>query len=212
MLFRSSKDYAERPHIFDISQFCFQQQLNEEIDEDEANAVFPDPDEGLTVKVRFSEASIGKTKFPEASRIDFSPRAKPISDKMLAASPNLDEMLIIPSYASLEAMFFGGLDKEAADAEAEDDDWDEDSYDDEDVSDDDDWDDEDEVEAPAPKKGKAKPAPKKPAAKATPKKGRAKAEVAEGECPHGHTFGEDCEEYDECDTCDVWEECFDAKG
>lgn len=130
---RGNKNYEPIPHVFDISQFCFQEQLNEEIDEDDAYAVFPDPDEGLTLRVRFGEGKIGKTTFPEASRIDFIDRDKPISDKLLKQAPKLDDILIVPTYAALEAMFYGGLDKASADEEYDDD------FDDEDeeVTDDD---------------------------------------------------------------------------
>lgn len=31
-----------------------------------------------------------------------------------------------------------------------------------------------------------------------------------GDCPHGHTFGEDCNKEDECDECNEWEACQDA--
>jgi hypothetical protein len=31
-----------------------------------------------------------------------------------------------------------------------------------------------------------------------------------GDCPHGHTFGTDCNKEDECDECNEWEACQDA--
>jgi hypothetical protein len=63
--------------------------------------------------------------------------------------------------------------------------------------------------APKPKAGAPKPktAPKKPSpAKKTPA-----ASAPAGECPHGMTFGIDCNSDNLCDTCDVWESCQDAK-
>ena len=29
-------------------------------------------------------------------------------------------------------------------------------------------------------------------------------------CPHGHKFGEDCDDFDECDDCDLWPKCVKA--
>jgi hypothetical protein len=270
---RGNKKFEETVHLLDISQHCLQRQLNEEIEEDESYAIFPDTDEGLTLKIRFGEGKVGKTTFPEASRIDFMERDKPISDKLLDKVPHLDDILVIPSYKALEAMFFGGLDQEEAageddeaageddeayedeeeevanalveeddddedideeDEEDDDEDIDDDEVEeDEDIDDSDDDDEEDDDEEadeedeeveedeepappPAPKrkapKAKAKPAPKAPSKPASKSKGKAAKATAKGKCPHGHTFGVDCEEYDECDECEVWEECFDAKG
>jgi len=263
---RGNKKFEETVHLLDISQHCLQKQLNEEIEEDESYAIFPDTDEGLTLKIRFGEGKVGKTTFPEASRIDFMERDKPISDKLLDKVPHLDDILVIPSYKALEAMFFGGLDQEEAageddeayedeeeevanalveatdddedideeDEEDDDEDIDDDEVEeDEDIDDSDDDDEEDDDEEadeedeeveedeepappPAPKrkapKAKAKPAPKAPSKPASKSKGKAAKATAKGKCPHGHTFGVDCEEYDECDECEVWEECFDAKG
>lgn len=115
---KKNKDYKEEPHIWDISQFLFQNQLNEEIAEDEAYGVFPDLEEGLTLRIRFSEEVIGKNKFAETSRIDFREREEPYPESILKKIPNLDEMIEFKSYSELEAMLFGQLDPD----EIEDDD------------------------------------------------------------------------------------------
>lgn len=118
-----SKKFEDGVYIWDVSQYLFQTKLNEEIDEDDTYEVFPDPDEGFTLKVRFSKENFGGNSFADTSRIDFIPREKPIKQEVLDAVPNLDELITIPTYKALEAMFFGGLDAdEVEDIDAEDDD------------------------------------------------------------------------------------------
>lgn len=200
---RRHKNYAEEPHIWDISQYLFQDKLNEEIQEDEEYETFPDLEEGLTLRIRFSEESIGSNKFAETSRIDFKERKKPYPESILDDIPNLNEILDIPSAKAAEALFFGGLTQdeledmeEQEDPLQDDDGWDEDGWDEEEI--DDGWDEEPEPE-PEPE---PKPKPKR--------RRKPKRQKAQDECPHGHEFGTDCDEYDECDECDDWEACIDA--
>ncbi|NCC58922.1 MAG: hypothetical protein EOM17_15075, partial [Synergistales bacterium] len=112
---RNHKELEEKPHIWDISQFLFQDKLNEEIEENEDMGVFPDPEEGLTLKIRFAENQIGKNKFGECSRIDFMERKTAISEKLLASAPDLDKVLKIYTYEELEALFLE-LEEEAGKA------------------------------------------------------------------------------------------------
>jgi len=100
------KDYEEHPHIWDISQFCFQEMLNEELGEDEAYGEFPDLENGLTLKIRFSEEALGKNTFAKAARIDFEKRDKAYDESILKKVPDLDAVLSCLSYAQLEAKFF----------------------------------------------------------------------------------------------------------
>lgn len=113
------RDYDEAPHIWEISQYLFQDKLNDEIEEDPANEGFPDPEDGLTVRIRFSEEKFGQTTYAETSRIDFEEREEQYGDNILSDVPNLDEVLIIPSYRELESRFFemeeAGSDDEVAD-------------------------------------------------------------------------------------------------
>ena len=102
----TSKDHEAKPHIMDISQHLFQNLLNEELEEDEDNAVFPDLEEGKTLKVRWDSKTIGKSQpFAEASRIDFMDRKKGYKDDILDSVPDLDKLLTIMPYKELEAMF-----------------------------------------------------------------------------------------------------------
>ena len=219
---KGSKKYDEKPHVWDISQFLFQAKLNEEIEENEEYETFPDLEEGFTLRIRFSEESWGSNKFAETSRIDFKERKKPYDESILEEIPALDDLLDIQSYKVIEAMFFGGIDAESLEDPEEDEDEEEtkptrktrpakkqepdededEEEDDEDEEEDDEPEDEEEHEEPP-----AKPIKPTRGKKAKEKETKGKGK---GKCPHGHKFGEDCEEYDECDSCDQWEACMDA--
>ena len=101
------KDYDEKPHIMDISQFLFQDLLNEELQENEDNEVFPDLEEGKSVKIRFDSTTItGSKPFATADRIDFIERESQYKESVLDKVPNLDEVLKIYSYEELSAKWF----------------------------------------------------------------------------------------------------------
>ena len=224
---KNNKNYPEEPHIWDISQFLFQDKLNEEIQENEEYETFPDLEEGYTLRIRFAEGSFGTNKFAEVSRIDFIERKKPYDESILEKIPSLDDMLEILPYPTIESMFFGNMSPdEDEDEEYDDEDVkkkkrkveeDEDIEEEEDVDDDeeddeeeeeedvDDDEDEDEEEEEYDKK-KSKKSPLKrqqPHSKVTKGKGKNK-------CPYGHEFGVDNDSYDDCDNCEVWEKCLEA--
>lgn len=245
---KGNKNYDEKPHIWDVSQFLFQDKLNEEIQEDEEFETFPDLEEGYTLRIRFSEEQIGSNKFADTSRIDFVQRKKQYKESILKDIPALDEILTIPTYKAIEALFFGGLSHDELDDDIEiaeedapfdndemeeenddmemeeenedadydtDEDEDEDELDDDgDEEDNDDAGDDDEEEEPEPepkkKPTRKKAAPKGKKDKPATKKTKGKSGKKKNRCPHGHTFGEDCESFDECDECDEWEACMDA--
>jgi len=194
------KDYEEKPHIWDISKFLFQDMLVDEINEDEDRGVFADLEEGLSLKIRFGEATIGKGKpFAETSRIDFVERDKPYEDDILKKIPNLDVALNILDYKQLELKFM-------------------------------EVDEEDEEKDNEKKKGKEKEKEKeeedkssgKPMRRTAPPKKESpdeeeddkpvdKKKKKDSACPFDYEFGKDCEKHDECDNCDEWDKCIDAK-
>lgn len=96
----------EKVHVFDFSQFLFQDLLNQELNEDEDYEVFPEPEEGYTLKVRWDEKSFNKNTFAQANRIDFKEREEVITEEELEDVPNLDELLKRLSYEELEARLF----------------------------------------------------------------------------------------------------------
>jgi len=78
------------PHIFDIADYNFQKLLNEEIQTDDSVQIFPDLEEGLTLKVRFDSSTVGGGKpYAEANRIDFEERKEAYDESILEGFQNL---------------------------------------------------------------------------------------------------------------------------
>jgi hypothetical protein len=232
------KDYDEKPHIWDISQFLFQDMLNDELEENEDYGEFPDLEDGYTLRIRFSKETFGKNEFAKTSRIDFEDRQKPYPESILKQVPNLDEVLSCPGYDELHAKFFEMEAPTEEQAEVIEDDTPPATS-------------RRRVPRPEPEPEKEAPTNEEDVCTAcegtgTNSKGRecrvcggtgvkpSKREVKEEEkpepvpttrrapvptsrpatkdtCPSGHVFGTDCEEFDDCDTCDKFEECLDAK-
>lgn len=105
---RGHKKFDAEVHIWDISQYCFQDSLNEEIQENEEYETFPDLEEGKTLRIRFSEEKLGSNTFSKTSRIDFHDR-KPIKESILDDLPSLDDVLDVMTYKQLEQLFYGGI-------------------------------------------------------------------------------------------------------
>jgi len=104
---KHSKKYDEVPHIWDMSHFLFQNLLAEELEENEDYDIFPDLENGLTLRIRFDSKTIGTGRpFAEASRIDFQQRENPYKESILNRVPKLDEVLIILPYKKLESLFY----------------------------------------------------------------------------------------------------------
>jgi len=219
---KNNKKYDEEPHIWDISQYCFQDLLNDEIEEDEEVAGFPDLEDGLTLKIRFSEEKFGKNTFSMASRIDFIDRDEAYDESILDEVPNLDEILEVLPYKRMEAKFF-----ELDEAEEET----EDEEEEDDIPDfsskrkrrklkepeEEEEEEEEEEDKPKQKSGskpvKAEEEPEEEEEEEPPARRtkRNKKKKTANKCPYGHVFGKDCDEYpDDCDECDLWDECIEA--
>lgn len=196
-----SKDHDADIHIFDISRYLFQKLLEQELNEDEDYEIFPDPDEGLTLKIRFESRTIGNSQpFAEASRIDFYERDHVYTEDVLNDVPCLDTIFDVKSYKELQSMFFE-LEDETIEEEEE-------------------------IEAPTTRRRKyakkeeleereeeaeyeaEEAPPKKAVSRRTTKKSVTKTE---DKCPYGHRFGIDTDEYDDCAVCDLWDPCMDKK-
>jgi len=100
------KKREEEIHIFDFSQFNFQDLLNEELEENEDNEIFPDIEEGLTLAVRWAEEVFEKNKYAKAGRIDFNKRKSAYDESILDDVPDLDKVLKQLTYDELSAKFF----------------------------------------------------------------------------------------------------------
>jgi len=106
VMVKNDKKFDEKKiHIWDVSQFLFQNLLTDELMEASENEVFPDLECGKTLKIRFDSRTMGKGKpFAEASRIDFEDR-DPYPETLMAAIPSLDSVLNILTYEQLERKF-----------------------------------------------------------------------------------------------------------
>lgn len=231
---KKNKKFEEKPHIMDISQAMFQNLLAEELEENDQFEVFPDLEQGFTLKIRFDAKTIGSSKpFAEASRIDFEEREETYPESIIDSIPDLDKILTILPYQVLEKKFY---EMEDADEETG-----------------------DEKEPTAPKRnpeavpdpaaekdekedpdvciacegtgenskgnecrickgtGKAggplppQPVPTTPVPQVKKEQKRENKPVAKTKCPFDHIFGADCEKYDHCDDCDKWDECIEEK-
>jgi hypothetical protein len=217
---RGMKGEEEVPHIWDVSQYLFQNLLNDELEENPDYAVFPDTEEGLTLKIRFEEKQLAKNKFLEASRIDFNERKEVIDEDILSTVPNLDKVLIILSYKELEAKFMEIEDEDEDDVnvpvlvkkqpEPESEEEEEPEEEEEEPSKK-----SKKVETPVTRKRKPEPEPEEEE-ESNPKKKQSKEKDippknGKNKCPYGHNFGVDCEEYKECDRCSLWDKCIEEK-
>jgi len=198
----SSKDHDEVIYVWDMSWFLFQNELNDQLEEDPDNGIFPDLEEGLTLKVKFRWEKFGKNLFPKTRDIEFLDRKEKYTEDILDEVPNLDELLNVLSYKELEAKFLEMEDSE------------------------DDESNDKVVEIEKEEKPKAllyrKPKTnlhkeKEKDSSESPKLTRQKREGKtephnENECPHGHVFGKDCGDHpDDCDECDKWDDCLEAQ-
>jgi hypothetical protein len=100
------KDFDETFMVWDISQFLFQEKLNEELSENLDYGVFPDLEQGMSLRIRFESKKFGTGKpFADTSRIDFIERAEQYDESVLDEIPNLDEIMKVLSYKELDAKF-----------------------------------------------------------------------------------------------------------
>ena len=113
------KKFEEKPHIWDISQFLFQAKLNDELEENDEFCVFPDLDEGLTLRIRFSEEKLGSNTYAETARIDFEQRDYKYTSDQVEKLPSLDDVLSVKTYKEVEKLF---LDQDEDDDDDQDDD------------------------------------------------------------------------------------------
>jgi hypothetical protein len=96
--------------IWDVSQWHFGNLLKEVLDsadEDEDYDLFADPEEGLTMKIKFGPPSAQYANYREPTVISFKKRTKQYKEDIIEEAPCLDDMLIIKDYNELKATFLG---------------------------------------------------------------------------------------------------------
>ncbi len=105
--------------VFCVSWGKFAQTLDKELKEqDEEVLDFFLPDEGgMTLKVRFSDASYAGRPYLEATRIDFRDRKDMDEEEILERTVNLDEMLNVLPYDKLKDTFLQ-IDEDEGDDDA----------------------------------------------------------------------------------------------
>jgi len=202
--------FKEIPTIWDMSDYLFQDELNEELETNPENDDFADMESGKTATLKLKWKKFGTNSFPEVRSITFNERDE-IEDDIIELIPDLDSVLRVLSYDTLQAKFFETEDEEDA---GELQDIDEDEKDETPVrrkkktvkvkEEEDEEDEKDET--PVRKKKKIIEDKEEDEEDETPVRRKKK-----NKCPHGFVFGVDTEKNDECDTCDVWEECSDKK-
>lgn len=103
---RDKEQLDEVPHILEVSQACFEDQLGKQLDEEPQYKNFPSLDAGYTIKIRFDEEKFGKNSYASAGRIDFIEREKKeqYDEEILNDVPNLDECIKVLSYGELKAL------------------------------------------------------------------------------------------------------------
>jgi hypothetical protein len=227
---KDMKGTAEEMHIWNISQAMFQNKLNEEIEDKPDCAVFPSPEEGMTLKVRFASKVIADSKpFAETSRIDFAERDEQYTEKDLKDVPDLDKMLVILSYDEIKKKLLEIEEPDDEDNESDDDDKpairkdkrkkeeeeeepeeeeeeepEEEEPEEEEPEEEDEEDDDDDVEED---EDEEKERLKRNKRKEKPKSGKKKTK-----CPKGHKFGVDTDEFKDCKKCPVWDACYEKQS
>jgi len=236
----SVKKYEEIPTIWDMSDYLFQDILNDELELDAENRCFPELDGGMTLSLRLKWKSLGGNSYPEVRSISFTER-DPYDEKILDEVPNLDAILKVLSYEQLKDKFFELEHEPDAGAIVE-------------------ADDDEEEEVKKPVRSHSKPAEEplrrrrreepeqeeeeeeeekpvrssrteeaKPPMRrkpAPPKEEEPEEEEEEeekparkgktegsgkGKCPYGHKFGIDTDNFDDCADCEIWDDCIDKK-
>jgi len=228
-----SKDYDEKIHIWDMSYYLFQDLLDDELNEDPDVAIFPDLEEGYTLKIRFDSDSFGGGKpFARASRIDFLERDTMYEEDILDKVPKLDEILHELSYDELTKLFFELDDEDVKQMKQE-----QGNESEEEkpvrrrkkvIRQEEDPGDQPEEEKPVRRRRPVKreienePEEEKPVRRRRPVKREIENEPEEEQeeiqmetgghgCPYGHKFGVDTDQFEDCDTCEIWDACIEQK-
>lgn len=188
-------------------------------------------EDGYDVKIRFVEQTLGKNKFLEASKVDFKERRRDLDEALYDQVFDLDTLVECPDYETIRALFYeedpeDNKEPERNERRGRREERDErpsrrsnrreerDNRDDDRNNDrgsrrsnkrndrDDDRDsrrssrrndrDDDRDEKRSSRRNERRPS---------------RRSNKDSECPHGHVFGDDCDNKDECDDCEVWEEC-----
>jgi hypothetical protein len=217
----------EKPMIWDISQYNFEDLLTDEINENRDYEIFPDLKIGYSLRIRFDSQTIGKSQpFAQASRIDFIERDYAYPDNLVDSVPNLDAVLKRHSYKELEALFFELPKAEDDDNIPEEEE--EKSYTRQSKVIEKKEEDDQSIRRERKVEKEEKPVRTERVRKDDPEKEEVterrtvrnarqeepkQEEVVEGdgECPKGYRYGIDTDTKEDCKRCKIWDDCFEMK-
>lgn len=180
--------------LFEVSHFLFEKELLEKVEGDDEFITFADLEEGRSIEFRAKKEKFGQFDFLKYKDFTFKKRSGYEEDVLEQTFP-LDELLIIPTYDKVKALFYGSGEEEGQEDESE------------------------EKEEPKKKTLSRKPASGEKEKEEEPKKktltrgktagseNKKEKEETNSECPNGHSFGKDCDEHKDCKDCDAWESC-----
>jgi len=229
----------EKPMIWDISQYNFEDLLTDEINENRDYEIFPDLKIGYSLRIRFDSQTIGKSQpFAQASRIDFIERDYAYPDDLVERVPDLDTLLKRYTYQELESLFFEYPKAEDEDEHSADDE-EEGGYarqpktlknNNEEETDTPQRTRRERTVATAREEREEKPVRSERATRMEREEKPVREEASErrtvrnvhqeeplqteddgGECPKGHQYGVDTDKYEDCKRCKIWDDCLEKK-
>jgi len=227
--------------VLDVSHHNFTKKLMEEVREGDEDFVgFADLEKGYTLKVRFVEETFDKSKYLEATRVDFVSRPD-YPESILDILPDMDELLVEISDDALNKIFLELDDNQPTQRDdrgredrgrSRDDDTRETrrSRDDAPLPEEEppsrgrgrDADPRDEPPArqrntreepqpePEARRGRGREE-EKPAEPPARERGRREEPKNDNPCPEGFVYGADADKKDACQKCNVWEKCMDER-
>lgn len=219
--------------VFETSHYLFEKELIEEArDDDDGGFIdFADIEDGKEIKFRSTKVKKGDMEFLEFKSFSFEDREEPLSDDLLESAISFDELLNVPTYEEVEKILYGDDDEEDESKSNDDDDEEPEEKPvkkSKSKSNDEEFDEDEEPEEKPVKKSKPIDDDDEDEEDEPPKKSKSKSDDEDDEdeeeqeekpvkkskscenCPHGHKFGDDCDEYSECDDCDIWHKCVKA--
>jgi len=216
------KKFEEEPTVWDMSDFLFQDILNDEMELNESNMDFPSLEEGKTAVIKLKWKSFGKSTYPEVRSINFEKR-DPYPESILKEVPNLDELLKVLSYKDIDSKFFE-LDDEEDGGELQEVEEDETStrkrksFKDDDEKEDPpkrrsrvEKEDKDLDEHKTSRRSRVAKDEEEPEKEEKPSRRSSRVkedeETPKNKCPFGHVFGKDEGKFKDCDECDIWKSC-----
>ena len=97
------KDFEEKIHIWDTTDWFVQKTIDEELEEQEDKACFPDLEEGFTLAFRFEEKKFKGHTYWQPNRLDFEDRDA-YEEDILDDAPELDKCLKVLPYNEIKAL------------------------------------------------------------------------------------------------------------